>query len=188
MTTPVAETQDRAKESPNSTEVAQAINVTTEQKTKVTSAIIVTGDHKTTVSVSTKLTVKPPEIVPTQDLDHSTERQTTLPSGVETTNSDISDTVTPSSVTLPVTRQTFDRAWMDYFQRIHHFDGLYEFQEGQYSFDFVVLYVHPVDIYTLVAKFYDQDGAILEMNGRLIRKSIEIELLDVRDNTCMNFL
>ena len=61
-----------------------------------------------------------------------------------------------------------DRKWMKTFLSIHHFDGWYTYENGKFPFDFVARFVHPTDSRTLVATFYDEDGAILDMNGNIL--------------------
>ena len=58
--------------------------------------------------------------------------------------------------------------WIETFLSIHHFDGWYTYGNGKFIFDFVAQFVHPKDSWTLVATFYDEDGAIFDMNGNFI--------------------
>lgn len=79
-----------------------------------------------------------------------------------------------TTATVPVERTDFltptgshflDTAWMKTFLSIRHFDGWYTYDSGNFLFDFVARFVHPTNSSVLVATFYDEDGAILDMHG-----------------------
>ena len=59
-------------------------------------------------------------------------------------------------------------SWMKLFLPIKRFDGWYMYKDGQFLFDFVPRFVHPTNSQTLVATFYDEDGAVIDMNGRTV--------------------
>lgn len=82
-----------------------------------------------------------------------------------TSTSDQNDSYTGPDTTLPFVPSSYDTTWMDLFIHTHHFEGQYKFNGARYLFDFVVRYIHPSDSRTLVANFYDADGAVLELNG-----------------------
>lgn len=104
----------------------------------------------------------------------SAEATTAAVNGTEEVNSQTSLSQPNTTVKEPSGRtdiptttegQRFDTAWMTAFLSIHHFDGWYTYNSGKYLFDFVSRFVHPTNSSVLVATFYDEDGAILDMSG-----------------------
>lgn len=122
---------------------------------------------KTLASVTPTLTVKmnvgnigTTETVMSEMTQSVNNKITTPDNPADTASVLNSDTETTTSF------RPYDRQWIEYFLRSHHFQGQYAYLNDIHGFDFIVRSAHPEDSRTLVTYFHDSDGAVLEMNGK----------------------